>query len=174
MDFKCGWTGHWECYQVCPDSCLPVNICEELWNDTTVNRWVQREGRFVAGGGMKKKFFFLIGISLWGDVGRWISGARKRWYLGILGCPQLGLFFFVTSIFCVLVLFCERRRHRARDGKWFSASCWFHLLLWQPISSARRILLQRHPVLDCFDFKGKYLRLCQYSYSSWDCESVAH
>lgn len=122
----------------------------------------------------KKNFFFLIGISLWGDVWRWISGARKRWYLGILGCPQLGLFFFVTSIFCVLVLFCERRRHRARDGKWFSASCWFHLLLWQPISSARRILLQRHPVLDCFDFKGKYLRLCQYSYSSWDCESVAH
>lgn len=48
--------GHWGCY--CPGSLLPVNICEELWNDAATIQSVQREGRSVTRGRMNQKNIF--------------------------------------------------------------------------------------------------------------------
>lgn len=48
---------YWEHYLPCFGSWLPVNICEELWNDTVPSHLSKEKRRFIVGDGMNQNIF---------------------------------------------------------------------------------------------------------------------
>lgn len=94
----------------------------------------------------------------WGDG--W-SGARKRQYLCILECSQLGLFFFVTLPECWCYFVKGEGIVLGMENGFLplaAFTCYHGNGFHQP---GGRILLQSHALLDCCDFEGKYLQLCR-------------
>lgn len=114
--------------------------CERLWKTTKWHYHYQirpKRRESCDKGKDESKKIFLVGIRWWGGVGRWVEWSKEETV-----SVHSRVFTVRAFLFCyfawVLVLFCERGRHRAGDGKWFSATCCFHLLPRQRISSARR------------------------------------